>query len=598
MPREDTDLIFVHETTRNAIVGTKNLLTWMGQNPAKSRVLLAVTRDPLHADSILAQIAGVRLDRVELVAILHASNLRKVSANKHDLPMLSTVSPERAAADLARELAGHGALVRTFRPLSYCLVVLSPSALAICKNMGQSKDDQKTRWDVSIVYHDQDLYSPTDDAGDKVGHTLLIAISIAENLAAGRGPSEAPANKLNELLVEGAKLGVHRCRWYREQGVPEVPQGLTGNAVAEYWCRDLVRDRRLEPDQRARIHEIQIETDANWNLFRTCCLNARLHNETEPLTRAAQTIVLKGVQRSQQVYGFPVAHFGKWTGVDRDEVEGYQTLVRLMRKYVSSLGWGRPLSLAAFGPPGSGKSFGIKQVASNLPVKELEFNLGQFTVASDLANALFKVRDAALGGMVPLVMFDEFDATFEGRPHGWLKYLLAPTQDGKFRGGDSDFNIGRAIFVFVGGVSHTFDDLVGQMRGRAFIEAKGPDFVSRLRGHVNVRGPDKLGDKDDFHLIRRAVLLRSCLERQFDAKPDQEIDIDPGVLAAFLKTREYRHGVRSIEAIVDMSNFSDPRNQFTKSSLPPIDQLDMHTDALEFLQIVLEERGESDSPRA
>jgi hypothetical protein len=53
--------------------------------------------------------------------------------------------------------------------------------------------------------------------------------------------------------------------------------------------------------------------------------------------------------------------------------------------------------------------------------------------------------------------------------------------------------------------------------------------------------------------------------------------------------REYRHGVRSIEAIVEMSHFADPRYQFGEAALPLRDQLEMHTDAFDFLAIVRNE---------
>ena len=50
-------------------------------------------------------------------------------------------------------------------------------------------------------------------------------------------------------------------------------------------------------------------------------------------------------------------------------------------------------------------------------------------------------------------------------------------------------------------------------------EAKQPDFVSRLRGYLNVLGPnpqltDGPPETDRFHQLRRAILLRSLLERK------------------------------------------------------------------------------------
>ncbi|NLM01928.1 MAG: hypothetical protein GX212_00845, partial [Methanothermobacter wolfeii] len=63
--------------------------------------------------------------------------------------------------------------------------------------------------------------------------------------------------------------------------------------------------------------------------------------------------------------------------------------------------------------------------------------------------------------------------------------------------------------------------------------------------------------------------------------------IDREVLNAFLKIPEYRHGVRSMEAILDMSILQDVK-RFEKSSLPPAGQLDLHVDGELFHRMVME----------
>jgi hypothetical protein len=49
-----------------------------------------------------------------------------------------------------------------------------------------------------------------------------------------------------------------------------------------------------------------------------------------------------------------------------------------------------------------------------------------------LTDALDKVKSASHKGDMPLVFFDEFDCALEGKQLGWLKYFLAPMQDGLF----------------------------------------------------------------------------------------------------------------------------------------------------------------------
>ena len=81
-----------------------------------------------------------------------------------------------------------------------------------------------------------------------------------------------------------------------------------------------------------------------------------------------------------------------------------------------------------------------------------------------------------------MIIFDEFDTKLGGEHLGWLKYFLAPMQDGQFKAGDLIYRIVRAIFVFIGGTSYTFSKFLGKgNEDPEFRAAKGPDFVSRLR---------------------------------------------------------------------------------------------------------------------
>ena len=67
------------------------------------------------------------------------------------------------------------------------------------------------------------------------------------------------------------------------------------------------------------------------------------------------------------------------------------------------------------------------------------------------------MRDLGLSGKLPLVFWDEFDTALEGQPLGWLRYFLAPMQDGAFQDGQITHPIGRAIFVFAGGTAERME---------------------------------------------------------------------------------------------------------------------------------------------
>lgn len=298
----------------------------------------------------------------------------------------------------------------------------------------------------------------------------------------------------------------------------------------------------------------------------------------------AREVVLKGPERALR--GVPLGRFGALLTVDRQEIESLRSIRSLVGEYVAQPRPKRPLSIAVFGPPGSGKSFGITQLALALRPGEIEpkeFNMSQLGSIDELLSALHQVRDIALGGKIPLVFWDEFDSDHEGT-YGWLRYFLAPMQDGKFQHGDIAHPIGKAIFVFAGGTSETLDNFgknVSEEQARA---AKVPDFLSRLKGYINVLGPNsRAGEDDPYYVLRRAILLRSMLLR--DAKHllrNGEFQIDSGVLRALLLTRTYKHGARSMESLIAMSQL-EGKTRFERSSLPTEAQLDLHVDGQDFL---------------
>jgi hypothetical protein len=117
-------------------------------------------------------------------------------------------------------------------------------------------------------------------------------------------------------------------------------------------------------------------------------------------------------------------------------------------------------------------------------------------------------------GKVPLVFFDEFDSRCGSDELGWLKYFLEPMQVGTFKEGEITHPIGKAIFVFAGGTSRTLqefcredlsenalskEEIAKKLKDlkESFKGAKGADFVSRLKGYVNIPGLNPGNDRND-----------------------------------------------------------------------------------------------------
>lgn len=279
----------------------------------------------------------------------------------------------------------------------------------------------------------------------------------------------------------------------------------------------------------------------------------------------------------------PRAKYAKYFTADREETERINAVRNAISEYRRNSNDTRPLSLAVFGPPGSGKSFAIKQLAAEMFAGRalvLEFNLSQFESAADLHTAFHRVRDGSVKGQTPLVFWDEFDSG----GLRWLKEFLAPMQDAEFRSQGLSFPFGKAIFVFAGGTAHSFEEFdrtgAAGASGESFRAVKGPDFVSRLRGYVNIKGPNPTGgDKvlDVAHLIRRAIIFRSCLERLFPQLigADGVAAVAAGVVNAFLRVDAFIHGARSLESLVSMSSLADARF-FGVADLPSADLIRLH----------------------
>jgi hypothetical protein len=315
------------------------------------------------------------------------------------------------------------------------------------------------------------------------------------------------------------------------------------------------------------------------------------------LAEVAAAAAVRGV--TSLPHGIPVETVGDWSSVDRAEIENLRSVRNILDEYVQQGLRGGPVSgplpIAVFGPPGAGKTFAVRQMATVLlpgRIARLEYDLSQLQSDAELRAAFHEIRDVALAGDLALVFWDEFDTPLGGQPLGWLRHFLAPMADGRFREGAGFHPLGRAIFVFAGGTSPSFEAFVRFGDERLERSAKKPDFISRLRGYVNVTGPNRLDDDDVAWPLRRALMLRSLVTARAPQmlRPDSltgepRLHIDDGLLRAFLLVGEYIHGARSMEAIVQMSSLAG-KPRYERSSLPAAQQLAVHVDAAQFMGLV------------
>lgn len=528
-------------------------------------VILKMSR-PLSEGNLWEELIDKHSEK--LVVVLSANDLRDHGANisKH-------LSWERTALDFVWEITNNPKLVE-FKKCKNLIVRFGIDGAILYQNQAEIK---------AKLFYDSQL--PEDGYQDKnqgymQGYGCAFVASIAACIA------QNGLDKLDENVQNGI-ISIRRLFDHGFGKVGKNPQYPNSEIFGDYT------------NEKNSIYDASIPVnlkDDSWTI---------LSDETRlKLQSVAGNYVLR--RNDPKLDRVPVGEFELLKTVDRMEIESYQSIRNLMKEYLKRDNPGAPLCIGVFGPPGSGKSFGVEQLANSIDkkrIEELEFNVSQFESTNDLIDAFHKVRDLVLKGMIPLVFFDEFDSSFEGTKLGWLKYFLAPMNDGKFKHGETMHPIGKSIFIFAGGTSDTFQDFAREDEideslsdeekdkieadRKQFRSAKGTDFISRLRGHVNVMGPNRRDGEDTFYMIRRALFLRSMIERKADniLNEDEKANIDDSVLRAFLKVPKYKHGVRSMGAILEMSMLSD-KKKFEQSALPPEEQLDMHVDAEIFTKLV------------
>lgn len=507
----------------------------------------------------------VRSHAQNLVVIVGANDLRDVG-----ISISRCLSWEQTAEDFRWQIANNPA-IRSLAGCHHVIVRFGLDGAIYYRNDGKTISSR-------LFY---DPASMEDDyrgryRGDMQGVTNAFVAAVAREITiAGL-----------DGIPRGIHAGIRRSRQFFVEGF-----GAPGKTPS-YPIEKVFTAGGAEPVAEAAIPLAgRSDIAGHWTILEDCT-RGRL-----------ESIAYRAVTRKEEdsLRNVPTARFGGLLTLDRSEIEGLQSIKNLITEYLGKKDLNVPLSIAVFGPPGSGKSFGVTQLATSLDprIEKKEFNVSQFTSPIDLVDAFHKVRDMVLGGKIPLVFFDEFDSAFEGKL-GWLKYFLAPMQDGAFKEGETMHPIGKTIFVFAGGTSHNFrqfsreylDDIkdAGE-RERIMSEfrgAKGTDFVSRLRGYVDVLGPNRNGPDDSFFMIRRALLLRSLLKRKAPHLLDEQenLRIDPGVLRAFIKAPAYKHGARSMEAIIDMSLLAG-REKFEQAALPSARQLELHVDSSIFFKLML-----------
>lgn len=550
-------------------------------NKAKPWVLLKMAW-PVAKGQLWDYLLRNHADR--LVALMTVNDLRR----HIDVHISRQISWERTAQDLVWDLL-YNSHTNVLAQCLHVVVSLDTAGAVLLSRKASGTLEAFLFFDPTVMEGEWGR----NHKGYMIGYTTCLAAGIGRELI---------LNTSDPNLPKGIQSGIHAMRSLHVEGYGDAGADLSKYPVAfpvSKVAADLVADGGhlavVQIKNPAQAHSAEAITTATalthpfWTILED--------QNPGSLEEVAQQLVREGLEHA--LPGVPVRRFGGLVTVDRREIEALNSISCLVGEYCRRPSK-RPLSIAVFGPPGSGKSFAIKQIANSvLPgeIGDLTFNLSQFDDPADLLDAFHQVRDKALTGKLPLVFWDEFDTSLQDQPVGWLRYFLAPMQDGEFQEGQLVHPIGRSIFVFAGGTSHSIEAFGANLDEEKRRAVKLPDFISRIKGFLNVLGPNRQitgksidSINDPYYIIRRAILLRSIFERDapqlFTNYGGRRIlNINEGLLRAFLLISEYRHGARSMETIIATSQLAR-KASFDRSSLPTEAQLYLHVDGREFYALM------------
>ncbi len=495
---------------------------------------------------------------------------------KEEVRVTAGISWERTAQDLVCELQKNPAL-SSLQAVRYLVVRIGLEGALVVERDGDRPAVYTLIFDPSSMEGDW----RAKVKGSAIGFMTCLTVAVARGLV---------LSSSRDAVISAVKQGIAAMR-----ALLSVGHGVIGGKEGPTFPFDTVSAALRDAETAKGFAHAEVpprgaSADAEWSILESHGIGH--------FFGAARRLALLG---PGELHGVPYQRFGKLLTMDRSEIESLRNLRQLVQDYIALDKGSKPLSLAVFGPPGSGKSFGIKQIAKGILGKEVplpEFNLSQFKDPRDLIGALHQVRDLVLKGTTPVVFWDEFDS--EG--YRWLQYLLAPMQDGAFQEGQVTHPIGKCIFVFAGATSWDYTNFGPVEHGQTkeekeawerFRLLKGPDFMSRLSGYLNVLGPNQRctydrsssrwvpDPSDTCFPVRRAILMRAMLGVDDDAP----LVIDRGILSAFLEIPEYRHGARSLEKILGQLKDRGVRGVLRRSDLPPAEILSLHADHDVFLKI-------------
>jgi len=511
---------------------------------------------------------------INLLTVISIHDIRKL-----DVKVSMGLSWEQSAIDLVTELKTN-TLLSDLLKSKYLVITFQSSGALFVVNNGDSN------FEYTLVFDPENMEGEDEESnqGNIIGRMSFFTATLASKLDLER--------KDKHYKIENAiKAGLSAIRLFYKKGYIKSVDGGVSYPFDEV-AKDLEETKDFEYSSASvpKPNDQLYGQNLDWSILIDNYSEKDIKEEVKikALSALAKNIVLKGPGILKNI---PSGKFGDLFTIDRSEIESLRNLKRLMETYVNCDAGKKPLSIGVFGPPGAGKSFAVEEIGKGIMGDKFHmivFNLSQFNDTNDLIGALHQVRDCIIRKKTPIVFWDEFDS----QGYKWLQYLLAPMQDGVFQDGQINHPVGKCIFVFAGATSYSMDSfgkLNNEDAKKDFILKKGPDFMSRLNGYINIIGPNKrqnfnpaytkeeekwVDDPTDLiYPVRRAIFIIGLLRLK---KTDFPFKMDRGLLNGLIKVDRYKHGSRSLANLLGDIRQNNPRNLLLRSWLPSKPTLDLY----------------------
>jgi hypothetical protein len=298
-----------------------------------------------------------------LIVVMTVADLRG-----SEVQISRALSWEKTAEDLARELVQNPRV----NALARCAhVVISFGTAGAFWLQNTAAANHKLEVECQLLFDPAAMEGTWEQGypGKMIGYTSCLAAGIARQLML---QPKAPQ------LASGITSGLSALRKLHHIGYGECGEGKVITPLA--FPLKAIAEELAAPQTSFVVTTIPARFCAATSAREKCATNAwtilalRAEATKKPLFEIARHIVLDGVEAT--LHDVPLGRFGGLLTLDRQEMESYRSIGALIREYRRQTNLDRPLSLAVFGAPGSGKSFGIVQVVKSIfhdDLKKLTF---------------------------------------------------------------------------------------------------------------------------------------------------------------------------------------------------------------------------------